>query len=216
MSQTIFIALHREAAGRLDSVVKRRVRGLALLVFTLLSFGSVTHADSSLHTLVRQYCVDCHDDFTTEGELNLETSFLSAPSAEQRARTLDRMMARVSAFEMPPQDSESLGEEERNHFLEHSKRELNRLAEELRDDPGDVAMPRLAPYEYRNVIRDLSGGVVTNGGRMLPNERGAGEGFANVGAAQVMTLTQNEKYVDAAKDAIGHLRVYPNLDPFSG
>jgi len=70
-------------------------------------------------------------------------------------------------------------------------------------------MARLTPHEYRNVIRDLSGGIVTDAGRYLPNEGGAGEGFSNVGEAQSMTPIQLEKYLDAAKDVLAHVRVSP-------
>ena len=94
-------------------------------------------------------------------------------------------------------------------MLEHIQRRLDGLAERLRDDPGDVQLVRLTPYEYRNIMRDLSGGVFLDAGRLLPNEGGAGEGFANVGAAQSMTPSQYEKYVDAAQDALEHLRFYP-------
>jgi hypothetical protein len=52
-------------------------------------------------------------------------------------------------------------------------------------------------------------------GEYLPNEGGAGEGFSNVGEAQGMGVAQFEKYLEAAKGALKHLRVSPH-DGFVG
>jgi len=70
-------------------------------------------------------------------------------------------------------------------------------------------MQRLTKEEYRNVLRDLTGGIVTNAGVYLPNEGGAGEGFNNVGEAQGMGTTQVEKYLEAARLTLRHLRATP-------
>jgi hypothetical protein len=78
------------------------------------------------------------------------------------------------------------------------------------DEPGVVVIPRLTRHEYRNILRDLTGGIVLNAGQYLPNEGGAGEGFSNVGAAQGMGVAQFEKYLEAAKGALSHLRVSPH------
>ena len=164
-------------------------------------------AEETLNTLLTDHCMDCHDSVTTEGELDLST--LNQVGAEQQARIYEQVLARVAAGEMPPEEASWLSEEGRQAMLAHVGQRLDGLAETLRDDPGHVEMTRLTPYEYRNIMRDLSGGVFKNAGRFLPNEGGAGEGFANVGAAQSMTPAQYEKYVDAAKDALQHVRFYP-------
>lgn len=166
-------------------------------------------ADSDLKTLLDTHCVDCHNADTTEGEFDLTSILRGEIDAESRGRVFVRMHARVAAGEMPPPDASEITADEQTALATTLSAELDRLAELLRDDPGVVAMTRLTPYEYRNVIRDLSEGVVDDAGRFLPNEGGAGEGFANVGAAQTMTLAQYEKYLDAARDALRHVRVYP-------
>ena len=175
----------------------------------MLLASACAEEPEALSAALTTHCVDCHNDDTTEGEFSLVSLLDQKADAETVARFLQRVRSRVSAGEMPPEDSNTLTAQERRGLVELVDGELDSLADQLRDDPGEVAMARLTPYEYRNVIRDLSGGVVANGGRLLPNEGGAGEGFSNVGTAQVMTLPQYEKYVDAAKDALRHLRVNP-------
>ncbi len=179
-----------------------------LLVFiAVASLPTASLAREPLHEMLRSHCADCHDRHTTEGEFDLTDLLDGQLSDDPRARVLTRIRSRVESGEMPPLDADTLASDERQRLAQLMSAELQQLADKLRDDPGDVAMTRLTPYEYRNVIRDLSGGVVTDAGRLLPNEGGAGEGFANVGAVQVMTLPQLEKYVDAAKEALKHLRV---------
>lgn len=170
-----------------------------------------TAADDSLNLSVQlsAHCLDCHNSETTEGELDLTNLTAGSGVTPQNAPVLENMLKRVMAAEMPPADFGSLPGSDQDVLIRSLNKELDHLAERFRDDPGQIAMARLTPYEYRNVIRDLSGGIVSSGGRWMPNEGGAGEGFANVGEAQVMTPQQYEKYLDAAKDTLRHLRVYP-------
>ena len=187
---------------------------ISLLVVTggVVFANSGSLAQEDIRAVLTSHCLDCHNEQTTEGEFNLQPLLDETQKPEQAAEAWERIHFRVAEGEMPPADAEPLADDDRRDVLASVSSQLQILAEQLRDDPGEVAMPRLTPYEYRNVIRDLSGGVVTNGGRLLPNEGGAGEGFANVGAAQVMTLPQYERYIDAAKDALRHLRTYPTTD----
>jgi len=184
----------------------RTVLVLLCVAASSVSLGATPSFDKDIQPFLDAYCMKCHNDKKQKGDFRIDTLSkdigLDAPHWAE-------VMERVSSGEMPPEESSSLSEVERQQLVQFLATQLDRLAEQLQDDPGEVAMPRLTPYEYRNVIRDLSGGVVGNAGRFLPNEGGAGEGFANVGAAQVMTLPQYEKYVEAAKDTLRHLRVYP-------
>ncbi|KAA5540723.1 DUF1592 domain-containing protein [Roseiconus nitratireducens] len=180
--------------------------GVIVYLLTTLSAPQVM-AEDQLVSLLSHHCFDCHDGSTTEGELNLAS--MVEVDGESQARIYQRVAERVAAGEMPPDDASSLSDEERRSILRHVDKRLSDLADALRDDPGRVELTRLTPYEYRNIMRDISGGVFVGAGRFLPNEGGAGEGFANVGAAQSMTLAQYEKYVDAARNTLAHVRFYP-------
>ncbi|MEQ8784827.1 MAG: DUF1592 domain-containing protein [Pirellulaceae bacterium] len=158
---------------------------------------------------VKSHCLDCHSRDLTEGEFSVEPLLADQLHTASRAQVMEKMRKRIAAGEMPPEDAVALETAERKQLLAWLDASLARLSEQLRDDPGLVVMPRLTPAEYRNVIRDLSGGVVTGGGRFLPNEGGAGEGFSNVGEAQGMNAAQLEKYLEAARDVLRHLRVSP-------
>ncbi len=154
-------------------------------------------------------CYECHDSDSAEAEIDLELLESGPVDPYHAARLLESVRLVIESGDMPPQKAEQPTKEERAMMLEWVDQQTDVLAETYEDDPGIVVMPRLTNYEYRNVIRDLSGGVVTNAGRFLPNEGGAGEGFANVGMAQGMATTHLEKYLEAAKGALQHLTVTP-------
>ncbi len=157
------------------------------------------------------HCFECHDSLSAEAELDLETLESKPQNVYALARTLEGMLLSVESGDMPPAKAGSQPtEEERANMVDWIAGQLDQLATVFEDDPGVVLMPRLTIYEYRNVIRDLSGGVVTDAGKFLPNEGGAGEGFANVGEAQGMNTPQLEKYLEAARGALAHLTVTPH------
>lgn len=160
--------------------------------------------------LVTRHCGDCHGADTQEADLDLMSLLGSARNREPEFEQLSRVLEVLRNGEMPPVDSDShLENNERQALTEWLMSRIESIATAHRDDPGTVVMPRLTRHEYRNVLRDLSGGVVTRAGEYLPNEGGAGEGFANVGQAQGMNAIQFEKYLEAAKGSLQYLRAYP-------
>ena len=176
----------------------------------LFACGVVQSKVHAAPALFENYCFDCHDDSQAEAELDLY-SFFKNPAADPRvAQSLRRVVHSLEHSEMPPAKAKRKpSAKERQQMIDFALQIRKRIATEQKDDPGHLVMARLTPHEYRNVIRDLSGGIVTDAGRFLPNEGGAGEGFSNVGEAQSMTPAQLERYLDAAKDALAHLRVSP-------
>ncbi|MEZ6128566.1 MAG: DUF1592 domain-containing protein [Planctomycetaceae bacterium] len=178
-----------------------------MLIAFLLLTNAATAAEPA--ALIEKFCADCHGADTQEAELNLVSLISSPESLHRDFQRLTGVLLAVESGEMPPEDFEpQLTKAARGQLVDWLKSEVSAIAEAERDDPGIVVMPRLTKHEFRNVIRDLTGGVVTNAGRLMPNEGGAGEGFSNVGEAQGMSAAQFEKYVEAAKDVMSHLRVY--------
>lgn len=161
--------------------------------------------------LLRTYCITCHNGEQAEAELNLIPVAAQPQSLRSDFKLLTRILEAVSTEAMPPSDAErKLASAEREQLRRWLQAEHAAVGAAQDGDPGLVVMPRLTKSEYRNVIRDLSDGVVRDGGHYLPAEGGAGEGFANVGEAQGMNAAQFEKYVEAAKQVLRHVRVFPN------
>ena len=144
---------------------------------------------------MERYCIDCHDSVEAKGEVDLEAAlFESEHKLEKDGHLLKLIQRTLTEEEMPPpQKKRQPTKQEREILVKEIADMYQKLADSQRDDPGHVVMQRLTKEEYRNVLRDLTGGIVTNAGVYLPNEGGAGEGFNNVGEAQGMGTTQVEK-----------------------
>lgn len=178
---------------------------LLVTVFLLMIAGAY-----SAPVTFEQYCFKCHDAAQAEGDLDLE-DFVSKQSDIASVATLEEIIVRIAEGDMPPKKSRKQPDAaQKAEMISWAQGKLDAMAEAGMDDPGVVVMPRLTRHEYRNVIRDLSGGIVLKAGEYLPNEGGAGEGFSNVGEAQGMGMAQFEKYLEAAKGALKHLRVSPH------
>lgn len=178
-------------------------------IHLLLLFGASFSA-AAVPPAFEQHCFKCHDATQAEGDLDLE-HFVSAKADVASVATLEDIILRIQEGDMPPRKSKRQPTDaERAAMITWAQSQLDAMAEASMDAPGLVVMSRLARHEYRNIIRDLSGGIVLNAGAYLPNEGGAGEGFSNVGAAQGMGVAQFEKYLEVAKGALSHLRVSPH------
>jgi hypothetical protein len=179
-----------------------------LVAFCMLRVSWV-HSQAA-HSAFESFCIKCHDATQTDGELDLE-ALTARKAGPAQWRVLEEIIARVEQGDMPPKKSRKQPTAyEREEIIAWAKTQINSLAAATQDDPGNVVMSRLTRAEYRNVTRDLSGGVVLSAGEYLPNEGGAGEGFSNVGEAQGIGLAQFEKYLEAAKGTLRHLRVSPH------
>ena len=62
---------------------------------------------------------------------------------------------------------------------------------------------RLNRREYANTIRDLLG-IHVDAGHALPEDGAGGEGFDNAAETLFVSQIHAEKYLDAARSALGH------------
>jgi len=80
------------------------------------------------------------------------------------------------------------------------------LSKHICDDgvtAGQPVIRRMNRTEYANTVRDLLG-IPINAGHALPNDGAGGEGFDNAAEILFISPIYAEKYLQAAKSAIGH------------
>jgi len=201
--------------------LRMKLSKLPIFIFALLSgltsAAFVSAADAPTGTMhegfakqLSTFCYDCHGNANAEADLNLEEILAEEKGLFQSPHLMKSIRDRVANREMPPVDYDQHSETQRDAILQAIEHDLAVIRRRLNHDPGDVVMPRLNRDEYKNVIRDLSGGVVN-----FPAERffsaptRAGEGFANVGEAQGVTTGDIESLLDASREVLNHLRVGP-------
>jgi hypothetical protein len=192
------------------------MRGLGCHGLVLLAFLAVQQAVSASEQSIQQfstfaakYCYECHGSDKPKEELDIQRLLESPGGLAGHPDDLELILTAIQDGDMPPRKAKAqptAAESKRMADLLDGL--LRSLAEASRDDPGLVVMPRLNPSEYNHVIRDLTG-VEIDAARYFSKEGGAGEGFANVGEAQTMTLGQFESYLEASRVVTSHLRASP-------
>ena len=157
---------------------------------------------TAAHALFKQYCLDCHNSATAEGQINLEQ--LSAKhSFGTSFKSWRKLVAMLETGRMPPKDAAQPTANERQQLTNIVNDELQRAAAENSGDPGDVVLRRLTSGEYAYAIQDLTG-LDLDLDREFVSDAAGGEGFTNVGTVQFLDDSGLERYLQAAKKVADH------------
>ncbi|MFO0868780.1 MAG: DUF1592 domain-containing protein [Pirellulales bacterium] len=184
-----------------------------LLALGVLSFApggvarGVAAADSEFAPQVRavlqQHCLACHAGPQAKGDLDLErlgTDLTDDPTAARWSRVVQRL----SAGEMPPEDRPRLTAEETRTATQGIQQALRAARRDQRAREGRVTWRRLNRVEYENTLRDLLGVQVVVRDLLPPDS--SADGFDNVGAALHVSSFLLERYL-AAADAALHVAI---------
>ncbi|MGB1708647.1 MAG: DUF1592 domain-containing protein, partial [Rubripirellula sp.] len=162
----------------------------------------VVMPDSAVIAFLRDHCLECHNAEEAESGLDLST-FSQTDDITKAVTDWTRIAARVSERQMPPAGSKMPETETRVNFVRWIQ---STLSKHLCDDgvtPGQPIIRRMNRTEYANTVRDLLG-IPINAGHALPNDGAGGEGFDNAAETLFISPIYAEKYLQAAKSAIGH------------
>ena len=182
---------------------------LALLMLTFQSL-TVEAADSFQDTVlpfVKSYCIECHNQKKTEGQLDL-TRYTTAESVAADYRKWEHVVTFVTKEEMPPPDATQPAPAERAKVLRVLGTLMLQEARKTAGDPGVVLPRRLTNAEYNYAIRDLTG-VDIRPADSFPIDPASGEGFSNTGEALVMSPSLFKKYYAAAQHVADHVLLTP-------
>ncbi len=157
--------------------------------------------DRHVAPFVKSYCIECHGNRRTKGDLNLEPA-LKSPGEASASHKWTQAFANVNAHDMPPDDADQPSEPERQRFLDALAR-VKYLSDE---DPGPFVIRRLTKVEYGNTLRDLFG-VDPAVAAALPDEV-AGEGYLNS-----LSPMQTEQYLAIANAVLDQILAPPGQKP---
>ncbi len=184
---------------------------LSLILFLGMAPEAIQADDGEVRLLgvLESYCVGCHGGDQPKAGLDLGAALAAPDGLSADATLLEDILFSVEDRLMPPPNADRQPtDNDRAELVGWIEATLDRLQAAAEGDPGLVVMPRLTRSEYDHVIRDLTG-LDLGAGRYLPADGGAGEGFANVGEAQGLTLSQLETYLKASREIVSHLRASP-------
>ncbi len=182
----------------------------AVLPFVVLVSG-VTRADDDFRQrvipFVKEYCVQCHNEERSEGELNL-ARHTTIDAFSEHFRPWEHVITFLEKKEMPPEQAKQPTAKLRGEIVTTLERLMTREARKLAGDPGAVLPRRLSNAEYNLTIRDLTG-IDIRPARSFPVDPASGEGFNNTGEALTMSPSLFKKYYAASQHVADHLLLKP-------
>jgi hypothetical protein len=165
--------------------------------------GGTVSADEEiwkkLNPFLEQHCLECHDDLTTKGDLDLTALNFDLKNPAEFA-AWDLVYQRVKDGEMPPKKKPRPESGEMAAFLKTLQSPLIETDKAFLEQFGRVHGRRLTPIEYENSLHDLLGIDIPLVG-FLPMED-AGHGFETVAETQQLSHFHLEKYLNAADAAL--------------
>ncbi len=167
----------------------------------LLFVGGAGASEPEIAAFLDRHCLECHDDQTSRGELNLLDLALAPDDAANRAKWV-RLHDRVARGEMPPAEKAGdLSDSERSAIV---ARLGGILAEKDRAEilaMGRGPLRRLTRVEYEHNLRDLLALPELDIRDKLPEDRDS-HGFTRVSRLLELSRVQLEAWLEAAEFAL--------------
>jgi len=158
-----------------------------LLVATEMGLGKLDEA------FLSTYCLDCHDELTSKGDLNLENlSF--APADSRNFAKWVKVWERVESGEMPPKKKPRPDQKHQTQFLAGLENQLMKADRERIEQLGRARPRRLNRSEFETVLEDLFQ-MPFHIEPELPEDAKSG-GFDTVGEALNVSAVQMQAYLN--------------------
>jgi hypothetical protein len=155
------------------------------------------------------YCSECHGPQDPKGQLNL-MAYADADAVIKDFRQWQKVLARLSAKEMPPDDAEKFPtDDERAAAVGWIQALVKYETDRNAGDPGPVLARRLSNAEFDYTIRDLTGFDIRPT-REFPVDPANQAGFDNSGESLAMSPALVNKYLDAVRNVSEHIVFKPN------
>ncbi|MEQ1841455.1 MAG: DUF1587 domain-containing protein, partial [Verrucomicrobiales bacterium] len=179
----------------------RVVSGILFSIALLPMVFTATAAEDEIVAFLDRHCLECHDEQTSEGDLNLLDLAFSPQDADNRSKWV-RLHDRVKSGEMPPPEKvENFPAKERDRLvglLGNALREADLI--EVREN-GRGPLRRLTRIEYETSLRDLLELPYLDIRDRLPEDR-TFHGFTKVSRLLDLSRVQLEAWLDAGEAAL--------------
>ncbi|MGA0327704.1 MAG: DUF1587 domain-containing protein, partial [Limisphaerales bacterium] len=171
----------------------------AICAFGIAVFGGTSQAENHASAVLEQFCLDCHDQETQKGEVNLEKALATQPLVKHLPlwRTV---IARIKNGDMPPREKGTLPELEKRQLLEWLDQEIIHFDYDTIDDPGYEPARRMTHHELVHTLRDLLG-VSLNMRDSFPTDLSGESGFDNSANTLFIQPILMERYLAAIEKA---------------
>lgn len=177
------------------------------------SAGRADHA--VVANFLSNYCLQCHDSGSAEGERDFETFQLPLESASQLIDA-DEIIDQLTLGQMPPEDAPQPTDEERLAVLAALRQSIAASRDQLRHTGGRTVMRRLTKREYENTLATLFGRRVDTLGLTADFPRDSSDAaMENIGASLVTSGFLLDQYFAAASRLVETRLGKPQIEPQS-
>src|SRR3954471_23478660 len=139
----------------------------------------------TVQPFVATYCTSCHSGEKAAGQLDLR-SYTTVDSVVHDYARWNRVIARLTAKEMPPSTAKQPPDAARQQVIDWIQATWQNEARLHDGDPGVVLARRLSNSEYNYTIRDLTG-VDIKPAKEFPVDPANQAGFDNSGESLAMS-----------------------------
>jgi mono/diheme cytochrome c family protein len=157
--------------------------------------SSTAAVPSPSPTLLKQYCVGCHNERMKGSYGNLSLENVDPADVSGHIETFENVVRKLRKGLMPPEGRPRPDAATLDAFAASLETALDRAAEH-QPNPGRVVSRRLNRTEYVNAVYDLLG-LAVNGSELLPSDM-AGFGFDNNADVLSITPALMARYITAA------------------
>lgn len=175
--------------------------GFSLIAWPVSLPGADADSGNDVLRFVDRHCLECHDDTTAKGDLDLLALEFLPEQAANRSRWI-QIFDRIEKGEMPPPDKAGdLSGESRASLVKTLGDILHETDRKEVVASGRGPLRRLTRTEYEDNLRDLLHLPHLEVADRLPEDRHA-HGFTRVAAQLDMSRVQMDGYLGAAEAAL--------------
>lgn len=173
--------------------MKTSLRVLPLLLGVATASAEVSKLPGQVDAFLVKYCLDCHDEQTRKGEVNLDHGRIDW--ADPRAAvTWSKALEMLESGEMPPENKKQPSGDEARAITDWLGRALLE-----NDKPGGTILRRLSKQEYENSVSGLLK-IPFTVPQSFPSDT-ASHGFDNHGGELVLSPPLMAQYLEIATAA---------------
>lgn len=169
-----------------------------------------TFLDHNVLPVLEQRCLDCHDEDTSKGDINLSILFDKNHPQREDIRLWLKVREQLRAGTMPPKSKPPLEDAVREAIMHWTFKNEQMVLAKVPTEPGFRKTRRLTRHEYNLTLRDLLG-IQSKPGDKFPADGSGGEGFTNNSDTLMFSPLLVEKYFAAADEAINEVWSKPEL-----
>ena len=169
------------------------VLSLSMPFFVFFAVALGVEDDAFIH--IKNYCIDCHNNDTQKGEINLEAALMVKPFVKN-IDLWKTVINRIENRDMPPAKRDQPTSIERNTLLRWLNQEVIGFDYDKIDNPGYEPVRRLTHIEFSNTLRDLLG-LDLNLIEDFPIDLSGKSGFENSANTLFLQPVLMERYLGA-------------------